>query len=127
VPVPWSGTRPPFGFSPEGATAAPWLPQPDAWASRTVAAETADPTSMLALYKESLHVRRSRPELGDGPMSWLPSAPGVLAFRRGDGFACVVNVSEQPAELPEHSEVLVASTPLADGRLPHDSAAWLAI
>ncbi len=35
VPLPWSGTRPPYGFSPEGSTAAPWLPQPDDWAGLT--------------------------------------------------------------------------------------------
>jgi alpha-glucosidase len=126
VPLPWSGTRQPFGFSPESATADPWLPQPASWAGRTVEAESARPDSMLALYQESLRIRRTRPELGDGPMAWLPSAPGVLAFTRGDGFACVVNVSDQPAELPAHTEVLVTSDPLVDGLLPHDSAAWLA-
>ena len=32
VPVPWSGDAPPYGFSPAGATAPPWLPQPAGWA-----------------------------------------------------------------------------------------------
>src|SRR5207245_2206982 len=27
VPLPWSGTEPPFGFSPSGTIAEPWLPQ----------------------------------------------------------------------------------------------------
>ncbi len=127
VPLPWSGTKPPFGFSPDGATGAPWLPQPESWATRTVQAQSADPDSMLALYKETLHIRKGRTELGDGPMSWLPSAPGVLAFTRGTRFACVVNLSPQPATLPEHTGVLVASAPLVDGKLPRDSAVWLAV
>jgi alpha-glucosidase len=126
VPLPWSGGTQPFGFSSDAATQPPWLPQPDSWADRTVAAETARPDSMLALYREVLHVRRGLPELGDGPMEWLPSAPGVLAFARGDGFACVVNLSGEPADLPEHREVLASSEPIVEGKLPRDAAVWLA-
>ena len=127
VPLPWSGTQSPFGFSPEGATGEPWLPQPSSWTDRTVQAEAARPDSMLALYREALHVRKDRKELGDGPMAWLPSTPGVLAFCRGDRFACVVNLAEQPVDLPLHKEVLVASDPLVDGKLPQDTAVWLAM
>ena len=29
VPLPWSGDAAPFGFSPDGAGAPPWLRQPD--------------------------------------------------------------------------------------------------
>jgi alpha-glucosidase len=126
VPLPWSGSTQPFGFSPDAATQPPWLPQPDSWVDRTVATETARPDSMLALYREVLHVRRGLPVLGDGPMSWLPSASGVLAFSRGEGFACVVNLSAQPAELPAHREVLAVSEPLVDGKLASDAAVWLA-
>jgi alpha-glucosidase len=127
VPLPWSGTQSPFGFSPDGATAQPWLPQPRAWATRTVQAEHDDPDSTLALYRKALHVRKERTDLGDGPMHWLPAAPGVLAFARGERFACVVNVSPQPANLPDHTDVLVTSAPLVDGKLPRDSAVWLAV
>jgi len=28
VPLPWAGAEPPFGFSPAGAGAEPWLPSP---------------------------------------------------------------------------------------------------
>jgi alpha-glucosidase len=125
VPLPWSGTRQPFGFSPDSATAPPWLPQPDHWADRTMKSQAGRPESMLELYRETLHQRRGQPDLGDGPMTWLPSADGVLAFTRGDHFACVVNVSDVPAELPAHLGVLVTSDPLVDGRLPSDAAAWL--
>jgi alpha-glucosidase len=127
VPLPWSGTATPFGFSPDGASAPPWLPQPASWADRTVQAQATDPGSMLALYQEALHVRRNSTDLGDGPMEWLPSAPGVLAFRRGAGFACVVNLSPEPVELPVHHDVLVASESLVDAKLPVDAAVWLAI
>jgi alpha-glucosidase len=39
----------------------------------------------------------------------------------------VVNLAEQPADLPLHKEVLVASDPLVDGKLPQDTAVWLAM
>jgi alpha-glucosidase len=129
VPLPWSGDEPPFGFSPPGAAAAPWLPQPDIWKDRTVQAQLGDPTSMLELYRAALRTRRAEAALGDGPMRWLPSAPGVLAFaRERDGaepLVCVVNLGADDVALPEHRGVVLASRPLAVDVLPADTAAWL--
>jgi alpha-glucosidase len=126
VPLPWSGTQPPFGFSGDGA-AAPWLPQPSDWADRTMRSQAARPDSMLTLYREALRLRPAQPELGDGSMTWLPAEPGVLAFARGDGgFACVVNLSDAPTALPA-GELLLASDPVVDGQLPPDTAAWLRV
>jgi alpha-glucosidase len=132
VPLPWSGAEPPFGFSPPGAAAEPWLPQPKDWRDLTVEAEAADPGSMLALYRQALAIRRAEPALGDGPMTWLPAADGVLALTRGAGLAggpalaCVVNLSAAAVPLPAHAGVLLASGPLAAGdRLPPDTAVWL--
>ena len=126
VPLPWSGSQPPFGFSGDGA-AAPWLPQPSDWADRTMRSQAARTDSMLTLYREALRLRKAQPELGDGPMAWLPAEPGVLAFARGDnGFACVVNLSDAPTALPA-GELLLASNPVVDGQLPPDTAAWLRI
>jgi alpha-glucosidase len=125
VPLPWAGETPPFGFSPPGATAAPWLPQPRSWRSLTVAAEEGDPASMLSLYRRALALRRREPALGDGSMRWLDEPPGVLAFERPGGFVCVLNMSTVDVDLPAHETMLVASGPLRDGRLPADSAVWL--
>ena len=47
VPIPWSGTAAPYGFSPAGV--APWLPMPADWAERTAAAQAGDEGSVLAL------------------------------------------------------------------------------
>jgi alpha-glucosidase len=102
-----------------------WLPQPADWAALTVERQQGDAGSMLSLYRAALRLRRAE-RLGDGPMAWLPSAPEVLAFRRdGSGFACVVNLGAEPADLPEHRKVLLTSGPLTDGQLPPDTAAWL--
>jgi alpha-glucosidase len=125
VPLPWSGQEPPFGFSPPGATAEPWLPQPKEWRDLTVEAESGAPGSMLELYRTALRIRRAEPALGDGPMTWLASADGVLAFDRGDGVRCVANLSGEPAALPADAQVLLASGPLTDGLLPPDTSAWL--
>jgi alpha-glucosidase len=124
VPIPWSGTESPYGFSPEGS-APPWLPQPADWASSTAEAESADPDSVLALYRAALRIRRDQPALGDGDLQWLATPEGVLAFSRTPGFICVVNVSTDPVPLPEGA-VLLASGPLsADGLLPVDAAIWI--
>jgi alpha-glucosidase len=125
VPLPWGGSASPFGFSPAGAGAEPWLPQPADWASRTADAQSADPASMLSLYRAALGLRRAGTGLGDGSFAWLESAPGVLAFRRSPEFVCVLNLADSPAELPEGTEVLLASGPLTEGRLPADTAVWL--
>ena len=50
----------------------------------------------------------------------------MTAFTREPGFGCVVNLSGQAVALPAHRELLLASGPLDGGRLPPDSAAWLA-
>jgi alpha-glucosidase len=125
VPLPWSGSEPPFGFG----TGAPWLPQPDEWVSKTVEAEDSDPGSMLSLYRRALSTRRGEAALGDGPMSWVDAPDGVLAFRRRGDFAVVVNFSDEPRPMPPElvgAEVVLASEPLdAAGGLSPSAAVWL--
>ncbi|MFC1419308.1 glycoside hydrolase family 13 protein [Streptacidiphilus cavernicola] len=125
VPLPWSGTEAPYGFSPRGAGAEPWLPQPPVWAELSAAAQSGDAGSVLALYRRALRLRRDEPALGDGTMAWLDTPQQVLAFSRDDGFVCVVNLDSRPADLPAHREVLLTSGPLDEGRLPTDTAVWL--
>lgn len=122
VPLPWSGTEPPFGFGPPGTTA--WLPQPVAWAGYTAGAEATDPESMLSLYRVALRVRREHPGLAGDDFEWLDAGRDVLAFERGAGFGCVVNLGEAPVPVPADSTLVLASLPLADGRVPVDAAAW---
>ncbi|WP_208008616.1 glycoside hydrolase family 13 protein [Agromyces protaetiae] len=125
VPLPWRGSEPPYGFEPADASAPTWLPQPADWAPLTVQAQEADPSSMLWLYRQALRIRKRERSLGDGALEWLPSAPDVLVFRRGDDLVCVTNLGGAPAELPEHESILLASAPLDGGLLPPDSTAWL--
>ncbi len=125
VPLPWAGDAPPFGFSPDGATTVPWLPQPADWKDRTARAQADDPHSMLELYRAAIALRRTEAALGDGMLTWLPAPEGVLAFRRDPGFTCVVNLSGAAVPLPPHAGQLLASGPLDGDRLPPDTAVWL--
>jgi alpha-glucosidase len=125
VPIPWEGNEAPFGFSPKGALAPPWLPQPRSWRDHTVAALDADPDSILNLYRRAFRLRRTEPALGDGTLRWLPSSPEVLVFARDPGFVCAVNLSELPIRAPAPAELLLASGPVTgDGQIPPDTAAW---
>lgn len=126
VPIPWSGTEPPYGFGPgEGQ---PWLPQPADWAPLTAEAQAADPDSILSLYKSALRIRRSHPALGEGRLVWDVDVPkGVLSFSRDPGFRCLVNISDGPAAIPAYDEILLSSQPLDNGKLPPDTAVWLSV
>ena len=124
VPIPWSGTEPPFGFG--SADQPPWLPQPAHWSGLTVEAQEDDPTSMLSLYRTALAERRRNPALGDGTLRWDGGTPeDVLSFTREPGFRCVVNFGAEPYALPEGCEVLVASGDPTRRTLESDEAAWL--
>jgi alpha-glucosidase len=128
VPLPWSGTVPPYGFCPDGVE--PWLPMPADWAALTVAEQQGDDDSMLALYRRALALRRTQPELGGGSLSWYADTPAdCLLFSRqperaGSALLCAVNLGAEPMSLPE-GEVLLASEPGVVRELPRDAAAWL--
>ena len=121
VPLPWSGTEPPFGFS-DGR---PWLPQPGEWRGHTVAAESAAADSMLAFYRAALALRRTALRSAAPGLRWVDAPAGVLAFDRGADLRCVVNLSGAPHRVD--GEVLLASGPIPDGSLPADSAVWLRV
>lgn len=124
VPIPWSGTAPPFGFSSQPA-ATPWLPQPADWAGLTVEAQRADPASTWTMYRDALRLRRER-RLGLGELTWLSPPDGdVLAFARGD-LVCTTNCGPEPVRLPRpYGTSLLASGPLPDpGVLPANTTVW---
>lgn len=117
VPLPWSGSAPPFGFSSSADT---WLPMPADWGPLTVEAQLADPDSTLALYRRAVGLRTGRSEFGGDTVEWLKDS----TFRRPAGLVCMFNAGIAPVELPG-GELLLTSGPLVDGLLPPDTAAWL--
>lgn len=120
VPMPWSGSAPPFGFSTNPRT---WLPMPTDWKPLTVARQERDPASTLALYRRALELRSSRTEFNEDRIDWLSAPDGVLAFRRG-ALVCVLNAGEHPVELSEGT-VILTSGPLTAGLLPPATAVWM--
>ena len=118
VPIPWSGERPPYGFGP-GADQ-PWIPQPDDWASLTVAAQEGDPDSTLEFYRTALAARRewARDEVAE---VHVEVDGDLLTLRRG-ALVVTMNCGDQPVPLPE-GELVVASGPVGS-TLPPDTAAW---
>ena len=81
----------------------PWLPVADDHDWTNVAAETADPRSMLALYRRLIELRRQRPELTVG--DWRPVAADgdVLVYTRSYGDSRVLvalNLGATAHELP---------------------------
>ena len=121
VPLPWSGTEPSYGFSPDGAQA-PWLPQPDGWGPLTVETQTGDEASTLQLYRRALRLRREC-WAGAGDVEWVDAPDDVLAFRRGD-VQCWLNAGDGPVPMPPGEVVLASGTDAGDS-LPPASAVWV--
>jgi alpha-glucosidase len=118
VPLPWSGTAPPYGFT--DSISPLWLPQPSDWAEVTVAAEEADPESSLHLFRQALHLRHHIPNVNVQFDDW---GEGILALRRGD-FHCLMNASEVAIELPA-GEVILRSLPGNDSVLAPNTTVWM--
>ena len=124
VPLPWSSYGDSFGFSPAGTAARPWLPQPAWFGYRAVDHQLSSGESTLHLYRKALALRHRIPALSSGDFRWLPTEPGVLAFTRGDGFACVVNCLSRPVCTPVDGRLLHTSDAEAGEKMPPNSAAW---
>jgi alpha-glucosidase len=129
VPLPWSGTQPPYGFGPEGTV--PWLPQPEAWERLSVAAQEREPASTLSLYTQALRLRRSLAALGAGDLRWISQPDDdLLVFLRpcvddGPAVLCALNQATVAREVPGVAGTpLLTSTPLIGNLLPPDGAAW---
>ena len=112
TPMQWDAS-PQAGFT----TGTPWLPVHPDYAQVNVAAEDADPASVLNWYRALAQLRASRPELLAGDYEeLLADSEQVYAYRReGEGAACVVlaNLSDEraayPAELVEGKELLAGT------------------
>ncbi len=87
TPMQWS-TRTHAGFS----AAEPWLPVVDPDRRHNVAAASADPSSLLNLYRHLLHLRRREPSLTLGDFSPLQAPSGVFAYRRSAPDAAPITV-----------------------------------
>jgi alpha-glucosidase len=95
TPMQWS-PEPSAGFS----NSAPWLPVAEDYAARNVQVQSADPHSMLSLYRRLLVLRKAEPALAVGSFRSLPATGDVLAYRRAAGdkqIVVVLNLGSRPA------------------------------
>jgi len=61
-------------------------------------------------------------------MTWIDAPDGVLAFRRGVDFVCVINYNDHPVTLPsglDAAEPILLSAEAPSGTLAAAAAAWL--
>lgn len=119
TPMQWDATRN-AGFS----TGSTWLPVPDTFLSHNVAAEAADPASILAYYKRLLHLRHTIPALMTGAYLAVDKQnQNVLSFvRKGTGgkpsVLVALNMSAAPQVLDsailgfavDHAKTLLRSS-----------------
>jgi alpha-glucosidase len=98
APLPWTD-GPNGGFT----TGRPWLrPAPDV-ATRNVARQAADPTSVLATYRALIALRRRLPALQAGSFRWVIRArDDILAYRRdlsGEAVLVAINLGRREVAL----------------------------
>ena len=140
VPIPWSGSEPPYGFGPvEGGPS--WLPQPAAWADLSIEAQTGVEGSTLEMYRRALAIRRDQSALGaPDNLRWVEATAKLLVFdRTADDearnvkrtFRCTVNVSDEPQHLATPGTLLISSAPIhvndTELVLPPNTTAWWSV
>jgi alpha-glucosidase len=119
------GCRAPLPWGPETGhgwpDAAPWLPWPPHPETVNVASETADPGSVLHLYRRLLVARRESEALCTGRWMALDAPEGVLAYERShedDRRIVLVNFLSEPRLVtgaPGLGRVIVASDGIGEG------------
>jgi len=129
-PMPWTG-GPNGGFT---AAPRPWEPLQPGHERRNVAAQTAEPGSLLSHYRRLIRLRQSEPALSRGDFVSLETdREDVIAWERSAGARRLVVVANLSADeipgfrLPRdgaslRGEILLGSGPLRDGALtlaPH--------
>ena len=90
TPMPWADVAG-GGFTTAEAT--PWLPFGDL-AACNVAAQREDPASTLHFVRDLIALRRRTRDLSAGAYATLDAPDGAWVYRRGDGFAVAVNLSD---------------------------------
>jgi len=108
TPMPWDASAA-AGFT----SAKPWLPLNPDHATRNVAALSADPSSILSLYRALLALRRESPALRQGKILVLGAADNVLTYTRQEGSEQVLvclNFADAPRALDAEGVVLLSTS-----------------
>ncbi len=123
VPLAWEADKPAYGFSETGLT---WLPQPDTYKAVAADVQKATEGSTFKLYQQALRLRKEH-NLGLGSHAWLADfvdAPEVLAYQNSD-IIVLTNFGDAPVQLPEGSQILASSAPIAGNVVERDVCVWI--
>jgi alpha-glucosidase len=122
TPMQWDAS-PSAGFTAAGVR--PWLPYGDN-AARHVAAQRADPGSMLRLCRDLIALRSA--ESGGRVTSYrqLPGPPQVWVYQAGD-LVVTANFADQPARLDSCPGPVVASSAGPDALRGQTLAPWAGV
>ncbi|PYI67224.1 alpha-amylase [Arthrobacter livingstonensis] len=123
VPLPWTSAGTNFGFG-----GAPWLPQPEWFASHAADAQDGTAGSTLEMYRAALSWRRKLQ--AEESLEWVSEAAAtVVRYRRPNGWEVLTNFGGAPAKLPANvdlSKVVLSSGEPAGGTIPAETTIWLA-
>ncbi len=100
APIPWDGTTDHGWPTPSGR--GPWLPFPPELDVRNYAAQRADPSSVLHLYRRLIALRRRQRALGLGRFELVEAPDGVLGFVRTLGherWVVLVNFTDRAVSI----------------------------
>ncbi|GAA1346682.1 glycoside hydrolase family 13 protein [Falsarthrobacter nasiphocae] len=127
VPMPWRADAPGYGFSDAEGPAAPWLPQPEAFAERAADRQVGVEGSVFELYRRAIALRREL-GLGSAELSFSSlhdPARGVLSFDVA-GVTVVANMGDDDVELEPHEPILASEEQFAGAAtLPPNAAVWV--
>jgi alpha-glucosidase len=104
----------------------------NSYADFAIESEVKDDQSSLNFYKKTLKIRREHPALGgEGSITFLDTAPGVLGFTRVPGFNVFANTTDSEVQIPVEARSMIhQSTHGADYAagllsLPAHTTVWL--
>ena len=116
TPMQWDASAN-AGFN---AGAKPWLPVAPDYKTRNVAAESADPHSVLSFYRTLIALRRTHPAMAGDWKAVDTDDKQVLAYQRSGGGKTVLvllNLDAKPADVPiEKTQTMEVLQPLAVNR-----------
>lgn len=114
LPMPWKVNPPGMGFT----TGQPWRHFAPEWQTNNVAAQSADPDSLLNLYRALVHLRNSHAALRTGET--LVIDPGsqrlysILRYDDNEAFLVLINSHPTPQNANLYG-LNLASSPLREG------------
>lgn len=107
TPMPWDASAN-AGFS----AGEPWLPLNADWPARNVAVQSADGTSMHALHRDLLALRRARPALSLGAIEGVRAEGDVLRYERaheGRRVSVALDFANARGEITADGQVLLTT------------------